>query len=628
MRVLVADCETDGLLDELTKLHCLAYYDLETDKVHSFADQPGYTPIEQGLRELAEADMTVWHNGIKFDVPAIRKVYPWWKPQGIVRDSMLTASLVYPKNPTLFEIDKRLIKKGKLTPRLMGSHALKAWGMRCGEWKGEYDGGWEHWSVDMHLYCEQDVRSTAALWRKLTKELAEWKSQECVDIEHEVAWLCARQERQGVGFDMEAAARLLGSLMQRKTELENELQSLFPPKTMRLPFTPKASNKTKGWVKGVQTWKEKTIVFKPSSRQQVADRLLELGALFTEKTEKGGWKIDDDILLALPFDEAKALAKLFEIDKRVGTLSSGKQSLMKHGKNGRIHGRINTNGAVTGRATHSSPNVNVPKVGNPYGKEFRELFVAPKGKIMVGTDADGLEARVEAGFTVRYDGGSYRDMILLGSKEDGTDLHSRNRDALLTVKKGVTRDTAKTTKYAWTYGAGDPKLGQSVGAKGPRDVLARVGKKVRIVLLDASPGLKGLVEAVERAVKKRPYLWGIDGRKLAIRSSHAAVNTLFQSTGSIIFKKAMIICDTELSGVLPSVIGTQGIEAATRYVPGDDYEQVLWVHDETQHECKVEIAKIVGNTMADAIRKAGEHFNFACPMAGNSDLGRNWAETH
>jgi DNA polymerase-1 len=643
--------------------------DLDTDTVHSFADQPGHRPISEGLAELAAADMTVWHNGIKFDIHAIRKVYPTWKPKGIVRDSMLTASIIWPKNPTLFDIDRKLVKKGKLAGNLMGSHSLMAWGQRVGEWKGEYTDSrkaqlkalnpkhtkeelfhftWGEWNQEMHDYCEQDVRATAKLWRRILAELQDWqatmpktKTLECIDLEHEVAWIVARQELNGVGFDREAAVKLLAQLTQQQHDYEAKLMDVFPPKVVKLPFVPKKSNKTKGWIAGVQVWKEKTIPFKPSSRQQVTERLLEMGAVFTERNDSDkGWKIDGDILRALPFEEAHQLADLFDVSKRIGTLSSGRGSLMNYEVNGRIHGRCDSNGTVTGRAAHSKPNVNLPKVkkgkdGNilygaagGWGYEFRQLFRARKGMVMCGTDADSLEARVEAGFTVKYDGGAYRDMILSGNKEDGTDLHTVNMKALLSVKKGVTRDIAKTTKYAWTYGAGDPKLGQSVGGRGPKDVLARLGKKVRAMLLAASPGLAALVKDIEKMLQKRSFLWGVDGRKLVIRSSHAALNTLFQSTGSIIFKKAMVLCDMELSGVLPSVIGTQGPEVATRYVPGTDYEQVLFVHDELQHECRPEIKEIVGQAMCDGIRKAGEHFRFPCPMAGNSDFGMDWASTH
>ena len=73
----VLDIETNGLLDQLTKIHCLALYDLDTDEVLSFADQPGYISIEAGLEVASAADLLVTQNGIRFDFPAIAKVRGW-----------------------------------------------------------------------------------------------------------------------------------------------------------------------------------------------------------------------------------------------------------------------------------------------------------------------------------------------------------------------------------------------------------------------------------------------------------------------------------------------------------------------------------------------------------------------
>ena len=653
MKRLVADCETDGLLDKLTKLHCLAFLDLDTEEVHSFADQPGHRPIEEGLRILAEADLTIWHNGISFDVPAIRKVYSWWKPKGVVRDTMLIATLVFPKNPVLFEMDR----KSKTFPKnLMGRHSLEAFGHRLGNYKGDYKGGWAAWSPEMHSYMEQDCRVTADVWRWEQRELASWRGrgEQAIELEHEVAWIISRQERYGVGFDIEKAGILLGQLQAQYDTVYAELQNLFPPKTVRTPFIPKVNSKKFGYEKGVLTYKVKEVPFNPASRDHVAERLIEMGWKPTERTDNGKWKVDDDILNELPFPEAKKLAKLFEIAKRIGTLSTGKEALLKHYRPATrtLHHRCNSNGAVTGRGTHSNPNINLPKVkkdksgilsgsAGGYGWEFRELFrPVKKHGVQVGVDADSLEARVEAGFTVPYDGGAYRETILNGRKEDGTDLHSRNRDALIPIFPMITRDTAKNTKYAWTYGAGDWKIAVTAGMMGTDARLKAAGAQARKKLLAASPGLKALVEAVETALtgkaakgnvvgKPRGYLIGLDGRRLFIRSKRAAVNTLFQSAGALIFKQAMVICHTELTGVRPSVIGAQGPEAATKLVPGKDFEQMLWVHDEVQFDARDDgIASVVGAAMVNAIKVAGEHFKCHCPMAGNADYGRNWAECH
>ena len=69
------------------------------------------------------------------------------------------------------------------------------------------------------------------------------------------------------------------------------------------------------------------------------------------------------------------------LKKRLGQLADGQNAwLSMIGADGNIHGSIIPNGAVSGRATHSRPNVaQVPHVGSPYGKECRELFCVPEG---------------------------------------------------------------------------------------------------------------------------------------------------------------------------------------------------------------------------------------------------------
>ena len=121
--------------------------------------------------------------------------------------------------------------------------------------------------------------------------------------------------------------------------------------------------------------------------------------------------------------------------KRLGQLAEGKNGWLKLVKDGRIHGRVNTNGAVTGRCTHSLPNLaQVPACRVPYGEECRALFIAKKGYSLVGVDASGLELRMLAHYLSSWDGGEYAKNILEG------DIHTVNQKAA----KLETRDQAKT----------------------------------------------------------------------------------------------------------------------------------------------------------------------------------------
>lgn len=115
-------------------------------------------------------------------------------------------------------------------------------------------------------------------------------------------------------------------------------------------------------------------------------------------------------------------------------------------------------------------------------------------------------------------------------------------------------------------------------------------------------------------VKGKDYLGGIDGRRVFVRSSHAALNTLLQSAGALIMKRALVIADADLQ--------------SSGLVPGTDYEFVANIHDEVQLEVSPTHEMVVRKILEQSIAKAGVFYSFRCPLKGNADSGQTWAETH
>ena len=614
MTTLVFDIETNGLIPELDRLHCLVVKNLDTGEVYS-ASSENFDIKDTLSWHLMNADVLVGHNILKFDIPAIQKVYPWFKlKEGVViHDTLIMARLIYPE---IANMDFELAAKGQLPKKLIGRYSLEAFGYRLGEYKGDYKGGWDTWSQEMQDYCEQDIEVTTALYAKLMERKEKHGfSDYSVELEHRVAEIIFRQEQNGFGFDTEKAGQLYQELLVRRIELEKDLLEMFPPWQIKTPFIPKVNNKTRGYVKGELTYKTQTIEFNPSSRMHIAKVLKEKHGWEPKVfTAKGEPKVDDDVLADLPYPEAKLLSEYFLIQKRLGQLAEGGEGLMKRERNGRIHGEVITNGAVTGRMTHRKPNMaQVPANRSPYGEQFRDLFKARDGWLLVGCDADALELRCFAHYVAAYDGGAYTETVLKGKKEDGTDMHSQNCRAIGFDPK-THRDMAKTFLYAYLYGCGDHKIGSIIGVEGDDEAVRKAGLKTRKRFLKNLPALGTLTEKVATKVKASGSLRGIDGRRLTCRSTHSALNTLLQSAGAIAMKVAQVTMDEDLQ--------------AAGYHPGSDYEFVATVHDEVQIECRPEIAEVVGKTAADAIRKAGEKLGFRCPLAGNYEIGRTWRETH
>jgi DNA polymerase I-like protein with 3'-5' exonuclease and polymerase domains len=555
--------------------------------------------MEGAIQALALADRIVGHNVIKFDIPLIKKLYPWFDiDQANVRDTLVCTRLIWP------DIGERDAAKGRALGKLTGSHSLKAWGLRMGNHKGDYEGGWEKWSPDMQKYCEQDVEVTCDLYRAI---LEQDYAETSLELEHQVAWIIAKQERNGFLFDADKAAALYSVLVKRKLEMDSTLQTLFdpwwskgdvinPPKTLTYKKNPLQASRTAG----AEFTEVKLNLFNPSSRRHIADRLINVrGWKPTIFTDKGTPKIDEETMGKLKYPEAKMLTEYFLVEKRIGQLAEGPQAwLKKVGDDGRIHGSVNTNGAITGRATHSHPNIaQVPSCGAPYGPACRELFKVSQGNKLVGIDVSGLELRMLGHYMARFDDGVYAKEVING------DVHTANKEAA-----GLTsRDEAKRFIYAFLYGAGPEKLASVTGRK-----TRSQGKLIKDQFLAKTPALAKLIDRVQTAAKEKKFLTGLDGRKLHVRSPHAALNTLLQSAGALVCKQWIVTFDRMLedAGFL------------------DQAKLVAWVHDEIQLEVGEQWAEEVGLIAIDAIAKAGEHFNLRVPLTGEYKIGNNWKETH
>ena len=646
--------ESDGLLDELTRIHTLHVIDLEQDRAFSFnggvyadgspAKRDG--SVEDGIALIHDCkDGVIGHNIVGFDIPAIKKLHPSFDIQCDPHDTLIYTRLIYPH---LGEIDAKAIRLRKRPEgfgRMTGLHSLKAWGIRLGEHKGDYAGGWDTFNQDMESYAAQDVVVTRKLWELVA---AKGVNHDTLRLEHRVAEIILWQERHGFLFNREAADDLLRELTGRKAELEDSLRDTFKPwfepvrKGGKVDvFTPKRDNAKLGYVAGVPMTKTKLISFNPGSRDHIANRMTKLfGWHPVEFTNGGKPKIDETTLSGLDYPEAKQLTDYLTVEKRLGQLSEGKQAWLKAVKpDGRIHGRVNSLGAITRRMTHSTPNMaQVPSCGAPYGISCRALFMVTVGRNIVGCDAEGLELRVLAHYMARYDGGVYADSVVNGKSSDGTDVHTVNQKII-----GLNlRYNAKTFIYAYLYGAGNLKIGTVIyddytdaqrtrfNEKYPpgedrEKALIRLGMRARKRIEEGLPALGKVQEAVKKAAS-RGYLKTFDGGSLRVRSAHAALNTLLQGGGAVLMKKALVLFVDELLAEGWTFDPLTGI--GTGPSPGLYLGFVANIHDEVQMEVSSNIAAQAGQRFAAAITKAGEDFGLRCPMAGAYQVGTTWADSH
>jgi DNA polymerase I-like protein with 3'-5' exonuclease and polymerase domains len=535
---------------------------------------------------LKDATLIAAHNGCAFDFVILNKL---WKTKIGLKQAYDTL------------VVSRLIE-----PTRDGGHSLASWGETLKLQKIEYERVWEwlnnrrqeykgecydnpHMGLLEH-YCQRDVDVLVRVFKHLELEIDSKEfSRDSVLLEHQVAAIINKQEKNGFKLDTIHATCLLAELKGKMSAINDKMQDLYPPYEVE-----RISEKTG------KVLKPEVVVFNPASRQQIAEKLIGLGwkpKKFTEPTAnypQGQAIVDEAVLMSLKYPIAQLIAEYMMLGKRIAQIESWLEVV---GADGRVHGRVITNGAVTGRMTHMKPNMaQIPNSGSPYGPECRQCWTVEQGNVLVGADASGLELRMLAHYMKDE---KYVKTVTEGSSKDGTDVHTVNQKAA-----GLqTRDQAKTFIYAFLYGAGPAKIGSIVGGS------ASAGQKLIDAFLKGTPSLQRLRDKVSVYASKG-YVPGLDGRKIWVRSEHAALNSLLQGAGAIVMKKALVILDEKFR--------RNKIDA----------KFVVNVHDEFQIECNKDIADVVGKAAVQSIKEAGIAYNLRCPLDGEYKVGRNWRETH
>jgi DNA polymerase I-like protein with 3'-5' exonuclease and polymerase domains len=556
---VVFDIETTINADKIWCIIC------KHDKTYyQFTDGKNLHRFEDFAKQTKEF---IGHNIIGFDVPVVNKLFG----KDLFANCKITDTLVL----------SRL-----LNPVIDGGHSLKNWGTKLGQAKIEFE-QFDYLSDDMLKYCRNDVELTERLYKFLIRKVVDFG--ESVQLEHDVARIIQAQHDKGFKLDIVNAYGLQAKFQEDMNDLTTQVRKTFPPLKIEEEFIPKANNKARGYVKGVPFTKVKYKEFNLGSRQQIAERLVMLGWKPKKKTDKGHIIVDEKVLSEIKnIPEAKLINRFLMLQKRIAQVSSWIEAVRE---DGRVHGKVITNGTITGRMSHQSPNMaQVPAVYSPYGKECRGLWTIDKGYKLVGVDASGLELRMLAHYMNDKD---YINEVING------DIHTSNQ-----VAAGLeSRDEAKTFIYAFIYGAGNRKIGSIIGGS------ERDGERIKEKFLRATPSLRRLREKVERVAQRR-WVRGIDQRKIIIRHPHAALNTLLQGAGACVMKKALTL--------LEEYVITKRIRAFP----------VVNVHDEFQYEVQADRADEFGRLAVQSIRDAGDLLNVRCPLNGEYKIGNNWSETH
>ena len=588
--IYAIDIETDSL--SATVIYVMCWENIKTKE----------TGVCIGREELlsffekTRGSLYVGHNILKFDAPTLNR---------LVGTSLITSQIL-----------DTLVLCTLYSPNIEGGHSLEEWGLRIGYPKGTFS-DWSQLSNEMIEYCKQDVLVTAELFRKITKVLKKigFSEKSCY-IQHHITPIIDRQQKNGFCFNAEEAIHFYQMLRNREEELGDAIRGAFPADT-RMVRDSRVYLKSGGHSKrydldllayrcelyneGRSYRAYEEIPFNIGSPKQRVTRLLRLGWEPTEFTKTGLPKPTEESLIDFAevtgMPEAALITKWMSVNGRANMVNNWLDYWNE--ETGCIHGKLFV--ADTLRFRHQAPNTaNIPavrlnKAGEVlrseqgyYTYEARDLWCARKGRVLVGTDAAGLELRMLAHYLNRP---TFTQQLLEG------DPHQYNADLA-----GVSRPHAKTLLYAIQYGAQAAKVGKILGRT------TKEGGEMRQLFLDRL-GITGVMnEAISEQSNGRVSL--VDGSRVVCPSPHSALNYKLQGGGARVMAQGAIFLERH--------IRRHGLDSLK---VGD-------IHDEWQYDVAPSDAREHSRLSVQSIREAGEELNLNLPLDGTAKEGRTWAETH
>jgi DNA polymerase-1 len=581
---VVFDIETDGL--NPTVIHVMVAKELGVKGNYIIRGPKAFAKFAPKVSKW------IAHNGTGFDCKVVENLWGYKIPLSKQVDTLVLSRL--------------------FNPMRKGGHSLKSWGIRLDEYKGEFN-DWSQYSEEMKDYCKQDVKVTELVYQELLKEGSKF-SQASIDLEHQVHAIMCEQEANGFLLDTDLAQEIYTTCLAETNRIERDIKEFMVPiavpvKEVSLKYKKDGSIFANQLLEGCNVQGDYTKIlweeFNLASQPQINKRLNRLGWKPTVKTKGGdSYKICPENLATIPDTAPQAVKglKTWKVLETRWKLAS--EWLQGSQGDGRVHGQVITPGAVTHRAAHRGPNMaNIPsvphgkdgilwKMDGMYASECRQAFTVPEGKLLVGTDAAGIQLRVLAHYM--------NDPVYTEQVIDG-DIHTFNMNALGKFCKD--RPTAKTFIYAFLLGAGVGKIAEILGCNA-----AQANKSMQN-FYEALPTLKRLKSEAARAASMG-WMKGLDGRILSIGSEHLALSVYLQGGETVIMRLANLLWYSKAKK------------------EGLNFKQCAWVHDEWQTEVDADQAERLGELQVQAIKDAGTFFKLNCPMDGEAKIGRNWLETH
>ncbi len=633
MRYTVFDLESDGLLDIVTKIHCLSYRIFDSKQLLYSGT---ITDYEEMKKFIMAQEILVGHNIILYDVPVIRKIL---------------------HIDPLAELIDSLGLSWYLSPIKGFKHGLEAWGERFGIPKPVIK-DWNNLTIQEYIHrCEEDVKINSRLIHETLDYMMEIYGDfdqvkraiaynrfklECLKEQQEngitLDQRLAEESRMNLEFEIEEKVSKLSKMMPAiedkkapkkmykkdgtlsahgekwKVYTESKGLTVEAEKTY-LPGNPGSNDQLKNWLFSYG-WKPQTFKVSKATKKRLAQVSLPFG----------GGLCPSVIELIEQHPELKELEGFFVARHRAGLFKSFLENMDDKGLiYSTAQGFTNTY-----RMQHSKPIANLPGVDKFYGKEVRGCIAVPDESYeMVGSDISGLEDNTKQHYMYFYDPDYVNEMRIPGfdphidiavfaglmTEEQANrfkELNAKveNEETLTPEEKTefkalkLIRGNAKVVNFSGVYGAGPPKMAETL-----KSDLA-FAEKLHTAYWKRNSSVKKVAKNCKVAkVRNQAWLYNpVSGLWMFLKEDKDRFSTLNQSTGVYVFDTWMKYVRRRLNPM--------GIKILLQY------------HDELLIQYKKEFKTVVAMHLKEAMIEANEELQLNVKIEISSNFGKNYAECH
>lgn len=628
VNAFVFDIESDGLLDECTKIHCLAYIRIGSTEVKYLTD------TEDIVRFFSQKDLTlIGHNIITYDIPVVEKLLGMEVKCKRVVDTLGISWYLNSSKDKSFK------------------HGLEYYGERYGIPKPKVE-DWDNLPLEVYVdRCIEDVKINFTLWKDQEAQLKylyedSWKEVfRIIDYITSKLEVVKEQNSNRLKLDINLIKYEINRLTKLSDERREDLVRVMPKKeTMSKKTKPKnifrndgslsvAGSKWYEFLESMHLPKDTDYEVEyvssveepnPDSMVQIKDWLFSLGwkpEHIKYVRNKATNEVREIPQISNEYESTELCPSVLKLAEKVPEINAlAGYSTIKHRlamyegflRDMDSEGRLQWDmGGFTNtfRLKHRKV-VNLPSPRAPFAENIRGVFIAEEGGYLAGADLSNIEdlskrhyikpldpEYVESMMSEGYDG--HLDIAVRSGMltEEQAEAHKRGDEDY-----SEERQKAKVVNFSSTYGVGVKTLARNM----------KTSEREAKVILDAYWERNWAVKAFAESCEVKTIsgqMWvkqPVSGFWYSLRTLKDVFSTVNQSTAVYIFD--MWLNELRLLG---------------NKISGQMHDELiikeLW-NNRSLEEVK--------NTFTEAMTAVNEKLKLNLEVGFDIDFGRTYLEIH